>query len=77
MEIAESARKHGITDEAIRHAWEFAIRVRKLEYDGEERVFAIGPDTSGKLVELVALPAIAPDLVIHAQYLRQKFYDYL
>ncbi|RNL63199.1 hypothetical protein EFK50_15995 [Nocardioides marmoriginsengisoli] len=77
MEIAESARKHGITDEAIRHAWEFAIRARRLECDGEERLVVIGPDASGTLIELVAVPALVPDLVIHAQRLRKRYYDYL
>ena len=37
----------------------------------------IGPDTSGTMLELVAVPAGAPTRIIHADRLRPKFYDYL
>lgn len=43
MEIADSARKHGIGDSSIVHAWENAIQLAEFEYDGEERLFVIGP----------------------------------
>ncbi len=77
MEIADSARKHGISDTSIRHAWENAIKFAEFEYDGEERLLVIGPDTSGNLLELVAVPVTEPTRIIHADRLRPKFYDAL
>lgn len=78
MEIRDSARKHGgITDADIRHALDNVLRYREQEYDGELRIFVIGPDASGRLLELVLVPAHAPQRVIHAQVLRPKFYDFL
>jgi hypothetical protein len=77
VEIADSARKHGISDEANVHAWENAIKLAEFEYDGEERLFVIGPDSSGNLLELVAVPMVEPTRIIHADRLRPKFYDAL
>ena len=50
------ARKHGVGDASILHAWENAIKLAEFEYDGEERLLVIGPDPSGNLMELVAVP---------------------
>ncbi|MCL2595031.1 MAG: hypothetical protein FWD83_05880 [Promicromonosporaceae bacterium] len=77
MEIGESARKHGIDDADILHAWANALRLIELEYDGEERVLVIGADCHGNLLELVAVPAETPTRIIHADRLRPKFYDFL
>ena len=77
MEIRGSARKHGITDAEIEHAWHHAIRLVEYEYNGQERLLVIGPDQHGRLLELVAVPAYEPTRIIHADRLRPKFYDYL
>ena len=77
MEIRGSARKHGITDAEIEHAWHHAIRLVEYEYNGQERLLVIGPDRHGRLLELVAVPADEPTRIIHADRLRPKFYDYL
>lgn len=77
MEIGDSPRRHGVSDTDLLHAWENALRLIEYEYDGEDRLLVIGPDTSGRLLELVAVPATAPTRVIHADNLRPKFYDYL
>jgi hypothetical protein len=77
VEIGDSARKHGISDASILHAWENAIKLAEFEYDGEERLFVIGPDSSGNLLELVAVPIVEPTRIIHADRLRPKFYDAL
>ena len=77
MEIADSARKHGISDSSILHAWENAIKIAEFEYDSEERLFVIGPAPSGNLLELVAVPVEEPVRIIHADRLRPKFYDAL
>ena len=55
MEILGSARKHGITDAEIEHAWHHAIRLVEYEYNGQERLLVIGPDQHGRLRELVAV----------------------
>ncbi|MEM1331826.1 MAG: hypothetical protein AAGG08_00075 [Actinomycetota bacterium] len=72
-----SARKHGIGDAAIIHAWENALRYVEYEYDGEERLLVIGPDLSVHLLELVAVPADEPTRIVHADQLRPKFHDFL
>ncbi|GAB2986243.1 hypothetical protein [Nocardioides montaniterrae] len=77
MEIVPSARRHGIADASILHAWENALRYVEFEYVGEDRLLVIGPDDAGNLLELVALPVDRPARVIHADRLRPKFYDYL
>lgn len=77
MEIRGSARKHGITDAEIEHAWHHAIRLVEYEYNGQERLLVIGPDQHGRLLELVAVPADEPTRIIHADRLPPKFYDYL
>jgi hypothetical protein len=43
---ADSARKHGIGETSIVHAWENAIKLAEFECQGEERLFVIGPDES-------------------------------
>jgi hypothetical protein len=77
VEIGESARKHGVSDTDILHAWENALRLIEYEYDGEDRLLVIDPDTPGRWLELVVVPATVPTRVIHADNLRPKFYDYL
>ena len=77
MDISESARKHGVDDEDIVHAWENAIRFVEYEYQGEERLLVIGADRHGRMLELVAAPADEPTRIIHADRLRAKFLDYL
>ncbi|MFY0409785.1 hypothetical protein [Solicola sp. PLA-1-18] len=73
MEIKLSARKHGVTDADILHAWRNALRLVEVEYDGEDRLLVIGPDLTGALLELVALPADEPNRIIHADRMRPKF----
>lgn len=77
MEIRESAHRHGVDDADILHAWTNAIRLVEYDYAGEERLLIIGPDRHGRLLEVVAVPAVDPTRIIHADALRPKFYDYL
>jgi hypothetical protein len=75
VEIADSARKHGIRDEDIRHAIRHPLRV--VPASGRDLV--IGADRSGQLLEVVVLdddPDEEP-IVIHAMPLRPKFHRYL
>lgn len=74
MEIAESARKHGVADEDIGHAVQLALRVVSQEPD---RLLMIGPDRRGRLLEVVVIDPDAAPVAIHAMTLRRKFYRYL
>lgn len=77
MEIADSARRHGISDDAILHAWENRLREIEYEYDGEDRILIIGAAPAGRLLELVVVPVEEPARIIHAAQLRERFHDYL
>jgi uncharacterized DUF497 family protein len=73
----ESARRHGIPAADILHAVEHPIRYREQEYAGELRVLVIGADQTGRLLEIVLVPAATPTRIIHADTLRPGRYDYL
>lgn len=75
MEILPSARKHGITDADIKHAFDNLVTYSVHEYDGEERLLILGPAADGTPLELVAVPGKDPQRIIHADRLRPKFYD--
>jgi hypothetical protein len=77
MIILASARKHGVEDEDILHAWRHMMRYGIWEYDGESRLFVVGPYRHGFLLELVAVPADDPDRIIHADRLRPSRDDLL
>lgn len=77
MDITDSAYKHGVVDADIMHAFDNHIRYIEYEYEGEDRVLLIGPDTAGRLLELVAVPVDEPNRIIHADRLRRKFYNQL
>jgi hypothetical protein len=77
VEVADSARKHGVTDQDMRHAVRVPFRVIEQVYDGEERVLFIGADRSGRLLEVVVVQKPTGPVIIHADRLRPKFYDYL
>ena len=76
-EVRDSARRHGIDDADILHAWANAMRLVEYDYRGQGRLLVIGPDRHGRLLEVVAVPAAEPTRIIHAAALRPKFYDYL
>jgi uncharacterized DUF497 family protein len=77
VEIRPSARKHGIEEADIEHAWANAIRFVEYDYQHEDRLLVIGPDRHGRMLELVAVPVGTPTRIIHADRLRPVFYDYL
>ncbi|MCV7208782.1 hypothetical protein [Mycolicibacterium canariasense] len=76
MEIKDSARKHGIADADMLHAFDNALRYVELEYRGELQFLVIGPSRTGALLELI-VPCDEPQRIIHADNLRAKFYPYL
>ncbi|MGA9493950.1 MAG: hypothetical protein WBV80_27420 [Mycobacterium sp.] len=76
MEIRASARRHGVEDADMLHAWRNQLRYVELEYGGQRQLLVIGPNRSGALLEMV-LPLDPPQRIIHADNLRSKFYEYL
>ncbi len=77
MIIMPSALKHGVTVADVSHAWRLMMRSFEFDYDGELRIFVIGPRQDGGLIEIVAVPASTPQRIIHAQPLRPRFHRYL
>lgn len=53
------------------------MRLVEYDYEGEERLLIIGPDSHGAMLELVAVPAESPARIIHADRLRPALFDYL
>ncbi len=68
--IAASARKHGISDEDIRHAFTNPVRVFELD-DG--LVMLIGANTAAVLLEIGVVEATTGSVVVHAMSAREKF----
>jgi hypothetical protein len=79
VEIHRSARRHGVEDDDIEHVCAHPLVVVDLEPDADPpKVLAIGPDRSGRLLEVILLE-LADDrlLVIHAMGLRPVFHELL
>lgn len=72
MEIYESARKHGVSDEDIRHGVEHALVA--ADEDDTSRVLYLGPDRAGYLLEIVTvLRDDDTEIVIHAMRMRRIY----
>lgn len=65
--VFEHALTHGISEEDILHAWRNAIdAVTVVRKDGNVDYVAVGPDRSGRLVEMVAREKTWGLLIYHA-----------
>ena len=74
MRIFESAYRHGLTGDEIRHAWTNAIAFFDIDREHEPtKSLCIGPDTSGNLLEVLYLQLPGEEMVIHAMPLRAEF----
>ena len=74
MWIEQDARKHGVTDEDMRHAIAHRLHVSELPTDDDtERVLIIGANRAGNPLELVALLVEDGAVVIHAMALRSRY----
>ena len=71
MEVHRSARRHGVSDEDIDHAYAQAVAWVELD-DDPPRYLVVGPDRPGNLLELVVIDALDGELVIHAMALRRS-----
>lgn len=67
--IIVSARKHGVHDDDIIHAYRHPTRVLQLD----DLVMLIGPSRSGQLLEIGVSRADGIDFIIHAMPVRAKF----
>jgi hypothetical protein len=79
VEIHPSARKHGVDDADITHAYAHCIVTVALEPGADPpKLLLIGGDRAGNLLELIALE-LEDDLVlvIHAMLLRPTFHELL
>jgi hypothetical protein len=71
VDIYESARKHGVSDDDILRAIDFALLAAE-EDDG--KVLYLGPDQSGNLLEVVTVRRDdATEIVIHAMKMRRMY----
>ena len=70
IRIIDSARKHGVSDDDIRHAsrWRCAV----LPASNPDTVIVIGPTRVGALLELVIVHDDV-EVVIHAMPARRRF----
>ncbi len=72
VEIRASARKHGISDDDIRHAINNAI-VSITRPDQPDFTMLIGPDARAAMIEVGVLETDDQDYVIHAMVAREKY----
>lgn len=79
MELHSSARRHGVSDEDIRHACDNALVVVDVDLESDPpKALAIGPDRAGNLLEVIVLEFAGDRLLaIHAMPLRPAFHDLL
>ena len=67
--ILASARKHGVHDDDILHAYQHPIRVLQLD----DLTMLIGPDLSARLLEIGVAIGDGIDFIVHAMPARPKF----
>lgn len=67
--ILESARKHGISDDDMLHAYRKPIRVYVLD----DLVMLIGGDEAGRLLEVGVAEAEGLEFIVHAMPARERF----
>jgi hypothetical protein len=69
--VLDAARKHGIADEEIVHAYRNPIRV--FEFD--DLIMLIGPDRAARMLEVGVAHAEGIDFIVHAMPARPKFLE--
>lgn len=68
--IAPSARRHGVSDDDIRHAYEHPIRVFDLD-DGFTMI--IGANAAAIIYEIGVVDGVPAPVIVHAMRAREKF----
>ncbi len=78
ISIHPSALKHGIPEEDILYAANWALWIEPLDEDNPQRELRLGFDTAGRMLELVVLVFDSGnELVIHAMKARSQYLDLL
>jgi hypothetical protein len=67
--ILASARRHGITDDDMLHAYRNPVRV--FEFD--ELAMLIGSDQAGRMLEVGLTAVEGVEFIVHAMTARPKF----
>ena len=67
--MLDSARKHGVTDEDILHAYRNPISV----FEPNDLTMIIGAATNGALLEIGISTAEGIDFIVHAMSARPKY----
>ena len=65
------ARKHGIADDDMLHAYRHPIRV----YEFDELTMLIGPDHAARMLEIDVAAAEGIEFIVHAMPARAKFLE--
>jgi hypothetical protein len=67
--IVASARKHGISDNDMLHAYRNPLRVFQVE----DLVMLIGGEETGRMLEVGVVAAEGIEFIIHAMPARERF----
>ena len=67
--VLASARKHGVADDDIIHAYHHPIRILVLD----DLTMLIRPDLAGRLLEIGISTREGIDFIVHAMPARPKF----
>ncbi len=76
MEILASARKHGVSDDDIRHAVENSVVGGRSDNDSGF-LMLVGPDQAGNLLEVGVVVTDDIEYAIHAMRARLRYTDWL
>lgn len=68
--IAESARKHGVSDEDMLHAYAHPLRVFELD---EGFTMVIGANRAAIIYEVGVVDGVAAPVIVHAMKAREKY----
>lgn len=78
MDIHRAARKHGISEEDLRHAVEHSLYAADLDVGRPLRVLYLGPDRAGNLLEVVVVERDdGTELAIHAMKMQRHYEELL
>ena len=72
MEILPSARKHGVSDDDIRHGFNNAVAAVTAP-DQPDFTMVLGADLNGQLLEIGVFPADDNDDLIHTMRARTRY----
>ncbi|MGB8202304.1 MAG: hypothetical protein WCF33_21895 [Pseudonocardiaceae bacterium] len=68
--IASTARKHGVSDQDMLHAYANPIRIYGVD---EDLAMFIGPDRSARMLEVGVVDGDLAPVIVHAMKVRAKF----